>query len=127
MIEPSSIRMFLGRRGVVLAGVVLAMLFTSIYPLGRYLSVRGEIAALERQDAELTERAVTLAHERQELQDPTEIEELARERLNFVRPGEVAFAIVDEPESTPERIDLPEPTDIGVFERWWSAVRRAVT
>lgn len=118
-------------RGVLLIVVLIAMLFSSVYPLGRYLSARGEIDTLEAEEVALLERIEDLEAERDRLNDPTVIEELARERLLYVRPGEVPFAIVGEPlpEDVPPRI-VPttevDPDD-GLFDRWWDALRRVTT
>ena len=113
--------------------ILAAMMFSSVYPLNRYFSVRNEISALQQEERDLDARAEELEHERETLLTDAEVERLARERLGYVRPGEIPFAIV------PRGVEEDEPPIIvaedepplgdgtpGLFMRWWDAMRRAV-
>lgn len=132
--ERPSPRRIVGTRGAILIVILGAMLFSSVYPLNRYFSVRNEITALQGEERELDERAKALEAAREKLLTDAEIERLARERLGYVRPGEIPFAIVPPPEKadeppiiTPEGEPPPADGTSGVFERWWDAMRRAVS
>lgn len=80
---------------IALAGVVaLAMLVLFVFPTQAYLSqrrdlneVQAEVTALERENAKLDRAA-------ERLRTPAEIERLARERFNMVRPGEQPLMVV---------------------------------
>ena len=121
-------RKSIGARGVVLAAVTIAMLFSSVYPLGRYVSLKREITALRAEEARLDQTLEMLQQERATLLTDAEVERLARERLGYVRPGERPFAIAepraaDAPEPLVPVIDDPEPAaNDSMFERWWHAL-----
>lgn len=120
-------------RATLLGLVLVGVLFTSIYPIRRYFSVQEQIAALRGEDARLDAKAAQLREEKAGLQNPSEIERIARERLGYVRPGETAFIVVDPPKPPQTKlnrsIDKPAPADPGgsVWSRWWSVLRRAVS
>ena len=78
---------------VAFVGVV----FLAVFPTRTYLSQRRDLtnterrlAVLSRQNQELTGRVARLNTE-------AEIERLAREQYNLVRPGEEAYAILPPP------------------------------
>jgi hypothetical protein len=62
--------------------------------LRSYFAQRGEIGALERQVAQGEERVAALEAERERWRDPAYVEQQARERLKFVRPGEVSYTVL---------------------------------
>jgi cell division protein FtsB len=87
---------------LVAGGALGILLVTSFFfdemGVPRYLAMlrnvqhlEQEIKALERANLELRTEISRLQH------DPVRIEELARERLGFVRKGETVFQIVEEP------------------------------
>ena len=91
------------RRGmvVVLVGtvVLVGLLFAFVYPTRTFLDqrdatqdARSRLALLERENAKL-------AAEAKRLQDPAEVEKLAR-GYGLVKPGEQAFVIVPAPTTT---------------------------
>jgi cell division protein FtsB len=63
----------------------------AIVPIGRYLDQSAAIADIERRAAELGSQNAELRAEISRLNDPAELERLARECLGMVGPGEVAF------------------------------------
>jgi len=78
----------------------------------RVSAARAELTALEEENARLEADAAALRTEE-------EVEKLAREKLGYVRPGEVAYVILDPPASSrppaappAEEAELPE-------ERTW--------
>ena len=77
-------------------GLVLLVAFIVVAPtLRAYLTQREQVRRL---DAELAAVAAQVEHLDAELgrwQDPGFVQAQARERLSFVRPGEVAFRVVD--------------------------------
>ena len=84
--------------------VTLGVLFVTLFPVRSYFDQRQAIAdaeaglaALEADNRALEERVAAL-------DTPEEIERIAREQLNLVRPGEEAFAVL--PPQPPT--DLPD-------------------
>lgn len=81
--------------GLIVGGFVLATVFFDDMGLKRYLAMRQqaeelerEIFVLERSNKDLREEIIRVQR------DPARIEELARERLGFVRDGETVYKVV---------------------------------
>ncbi|MDQ1436588.1 MAG: hypothetical protein QOK43_217 [Acidimicrobiaceae bacterium] len=77
--------------------VLVGMLFLFVFPSRTYLaqrqglhSARQRVAVLSKENAQLTARV-------QRLNTDGEIERLAREQYNLVKPGEEAYAILPAP------------------------------
>jgi cell division protein FtsB len=81
--------------------IVLVLFAFGMAPLRAYMEERSKIAELQRQ-AEVLEQATDHLDQRiAELNDPTELERLARECLVMVKPGETAFVMVPEDGGSP--------------------------
>jgi cell division protein FtsB len=83
--------------GLAFAGILFASFFFDEMGVPKYLEMRRhaqqleqEIGEIERSNAELRRDIARLQH------DPVRIEELARERLGFVRKGETVYQVVEE-------------------------------
>ena len=87
--------------GVVLAGIVML----GVFPARTYLTQRRNLAAAEERIEVLSEHNRALAGRAKRLHTDAEIERLAREQYNLVKPGEEAYAILPPPE--PERPPRP--------------------
>ena len=83
---------------------VVGVLFIGVYPVRTYLAQRTSLHRAERQIDVLKTQNDKLAQQAQQLNTDSEIERLAREQYNLVRPGEQAFAILPAP---PPPIQLP--------------------
>jgi cell division protein FtsB len=83
---------------------VVGLLFIGVYPVRTYLAQRASLHRAERQIDVLKTQNDRLAQQAQQLNTDSEIERLAREQYNLVRPGERAFAILPAP---PPPIQLP--------------------
>jgi hypothetical protein len=91
--------------GLVGGGAVLcAVLAVAVFPTSTFLDQRADTAEVEQRLAVL--RAQNEAYEEriERLRTPEEVERLAREQYNLVRPGEEAYAVLPAP--LPE-LDLP--------------------
>ncbi|HEX9711981.1 MAG TPA: septum formation initiator family protein [Actinomycetota bacterium] len=127
-------RSLLSPRGFVLLLVIGGLMFSSVYPLRRYIAVRHGIEQLTAEDRALRDRIDELLAEREELLSDAEVERLARSGLGMVRPGEVPFVIAAprDPVPEPDEVDpagFAPPVDEGspgLLERWWDAMRVAV-
>ena len=87
--------------GVTLVGI----LFLGVFPTRTYLSQRASLQQAEEQDRVLAEQNRLLEERIALLRTDAEIERLAREQHNLVRPGEEAYALLPPP---PPPIDLPD-------------------
>jgi cell division protein FtsB len=81
-------------RAAILLIVVFAVLTLAISPLRAYMVQRTQIADLQRQAATLSHENTVLQARLTRLDDPKELERIARECLGMVRPGETAFMTV---------------------------------
>ncbi len=88
-----------------LAGVVLVgLLFAFVYPTRTFLDQRADTNRAREQLALLRSENAKLDKIAERLQDPAEIEKLAR-RWGLVKPNEAAFVVVP----APEAVTVPEP------------------
>jgi cell division protein FtsB len=76
----------------------VAFLFVFVFPVRTLLAQRDERARVHDQIELLEEQSGTLEQEAERLQTDSEVERLARERYNLVRPGETPYAVVPEPD-----------------------------
>ncbi len=76
----------------------------------RVNAARLELATLEERNAQLQERVAALS-------TPQEIERLARDKLGYVRPGEIGYVVLDPPQ-TEEPPPAPPPVEIPEEQTW---------
>lgn len=83
---------------VLVAGAVLAQVYVcfawAVAAYREYDERREEVARLERALRELREQNRRLAAEREALLRDDRVEQLARERLGLVKPGEKAYVVI---------------------------------
>lgn len=83
-------------RRMVVLGVLLVMLAVLIVPtLRNYLQQRDQIESLNESVGQQQTKVDALKRERARWDDPTYVQQQARQRLGFARPGEKAYVIVD--------------------------------
>ena len=82
---------------VVVSVVAVGVLFVAVFPTRTWLAQRQDLDATQRRLAVLTAQNTELAARVERLNTDAEIERLAREQYNLVRPGEEAFAILPAP------------------------------
>lgn len=89
-------RLLMGNRPLIIATIALAalMLLFAIGPLERYLGAKGRVQALAESRERLTVEVDTLEERRAALENPDEIELIARAEHGYVRPGEIPFVVV---------------------------------
>ncbi|GAA2006428.1 FtsB family cell division protein [Microbacterium ulmi] len=81
---------------VIMLGLVVLAAFVLVPTIGTYVSQRQEIAALEHAVEVSSAEVAALEAQRERWQDPAYITTQARERLYYVRPGEVPYLVVDD-------------------------------
>jgi cell division protein FtsB len=81
-------------RALALLVVVGALLFAATYPLRAYLDERAKISVLDAKVAALEHQNGQLDHRIGQLKNPGYLEQLARECLGMIKPGEIPFVVV---------------------------------
>lgn len=104
---------------VIMLSLVVLGAWVLVPTLGTYIDQRQKIAALEESVQVSAEEIKTLEQERERWEDPAYITTQARERLYYVKPGEVVYLVDNDldpaslpREQTPVSDELEEtPTD----------------
>ena len=122
-------------RAMVL-GLVLLLAFVLVYPtLHSYLQQRTQLEQLRAQVSAAQQTNADLQAELKRWDDPAYVKAQARERLNFVMPGETAFRVVD-PQTVPDTAASTATSGaadgsgaVGSTQPWyldvWQSVRAA--
>ena len=97
-------------------GALVVFLVAGVFPTRTYLHQREQIASAEEKLEVLTAENAKLATRVEELHTDTEVERLAREQYNLVRPGEEAYAILPgpaDPEPVDDEVPVAPPAEDG--------------
>ena len=89
--------------------VVGVAVLTNVVPYRQIVDQSRQVEAAAAELEALKEENTMLTARRDALQTPVEIERLAREKLGYVRPGEVAYVVLEPPA-------LPTSTTTPVVE-----------
>ena len=115
-------RLLAGNRPLIIVLFALAalMMLFSVGPLERYLGAKGRAETLEDSRDQLTVEVRALEERRTALEDPAEIELIARAEHGYVRPGEIPFVVV-QPDAgqPPPGAQPPEVPVAPVAEEPW--------
>jgi cell division protein FtsB len=107
----------------VVSVAVVGVLFLLVFPARTYVAQRRSLVAVQTKVKVLTTENKTLDDRVTALQQPSEIERMAREQYGMVKPGEEAFAILPTPAppapATPAKPAEPHRT---VIQRAWHAI-----
>jgi hypothetical protein len=107
---------------------LLLFLAAAVFPTRTYLQQRDQMAAEQEKVQILTAENQKLAARVTELHTDAEIERLAREQYNLVKPGEEAYAILPGPDDPEPEIANPSPAPPPVPDRsLWTKVEDALT
>ncbi|MDQ3569305.1 MAG: septum formation initiator family protein [Actinomycetota bacterium] len=110
---------------LVAAVILVGVVFLAVFPTRTYLSQRWDLSNTERRLAVLSRQNAELSARVARLNTDAEIERLAREQYNLVRPGEEAFAILP-PQAgapAPAREEEPRPSaPAGLWAELWDRV-----
>lgn len=110
----------------VIALVTLVLLVLLAPTMRSYFTQRSDIAALERQVAQSEERVAELEAERDRWDDPAYVEQQARERLKFVRPGEVSYTVIGADEIETLQVASGEVSELRPwYDRVWASIGQA--
>ena len=100
-------------RAALLALVLCTLVVALAYPIRQYVSQRAEIADLEREKQQASERVEQLRDTKARWQDDAYAEQQIRQRLHFVMPGETGYIVIDPDAAKQSRADL------GAADRPW--------
>lgn len=115
-------RRFATGRAVTLVVVLVALGLTLALPVREWVVQRAAIADLEAQVAASQQRVADLQVAQQRWQDPAFVAAQARERLHFVRPGEIGYVVLgadDKPLVAGGAVPAAE-------DPWWSTLWESV-
>ena len=99
---------------VLVTVVLVGVLFVAVFPTRTWLAQQQSIAEAEEQLDVLDEQNGILEERIAALHDDEEIERLAREQYNLVRPGEEAYALLPEgPAPKPAPAPAEKAPDAG--------------
>jgi hypothetical protein len=108
----------------VLLGVVALLAASYSFPLRAWLDQRSELAAAQAQRDALERDVEQLTEQQQLWEDPAFVRAQARERLNFVLPGEAGLVVLGT-----EATEAELPTADGAVvpavpsgEPWWNGL-----
>jgi cell division protein FtsB len=94
-------------RLVLVMLVFVALLFVFVFPIRTLLAQRDDTGAVREQLQLLREQNAELEDEAARLQTDAEVERIARERYNLVRPGETPWSVVGAPTATTTTTSTP--------------------
>lgn len=84
---------------LVLTVVVVGLLFALTFPVRIYLSQRSQVARLQQQQQVLQQQNGDLQRQITRLKSPGYLQQVARECLGMVRPGEIQFILAPKGQS----------------------------
>jgi cell division protein FtsL len=96
-------------RVALIALGIVAILFVFVFPTRSYLEQRREVGAKQHDVNVLKEQNDKLAAEVNHLQQPAEIERMAREDFHMVMPGEQPFNVSPAATTTTTTPAAPSP------------------
>lgn len=121
-------RLFSGDRPFVL-GLILVLgvlLVLGIGPVQNLTAASERVDALEQQGDRLSTEVRRLARRNRRLQDPDQIELLARRELGLVKPGELPYVVVPPDGPDPSRLAPDRRPGQGPDMPWYERLREAV-
>ncbi|HEX3815046.1 MAG TPA: septum formation initiator family protein [Mycobacteriales bacterium] len=118
----------LTRRAAVLALVVCALVLSLAYPLKQYLAENSRVAVLAQQNAQKQAQVDELERRKAQLKDPAYITMLARERLQYVVPGESQLVVIREGQTGAAADESTKAHSTGSapwYSQLWGSVQKA--
>jgi cell division protein FtsB len=113
------------KRTWVVAGALatVAILFVAVFPARTYLDQRHQRQEVLARINATDSRNRVLEHRISTLHTDAEVERLAREQYNLVRPGEEAYAILPTRQSQAAAAHQPPPAShAGWLSRTWHSI-----
>jgi cell division protein FtsB len=115
----------LSGRATVLGLLLLGLALAYAYPVRVYLAQQAEISNLEAAQAAQRQRIVDLNAQLSKWNDDQYVIAQAKRRLHYIRPGEIAYVIVDGSSGTSTGTGGRSPTGGSWFSELWSNIQAA--
>lgn len=114
---------------VIMMGLVVLAAFVLVPTIGTYVDQRQRVAALEAAVQLSRDEVAELESQRERWEDPAYITTQARERLYYVKPGEIVYLVDDDlpPELEPQE-QQPVSDELEAADSdWMSKLVRSAT
>jgi cell division protein FtsB len=117
------------RRGAVLLSILAFLTVLLGSTVAAYVNQQGDIAALQDKVAAQEQDVAELEAQQEQWRDPAYVEQQARQRLKFVKPGERSYTVLDAQPATGTKDPVPEvaapDTPLPWYETVWQSTRTA--
>ena len=109
----------------MLAVVLVVLVVSFALPLRSWFAQRGELDALRDDIASDQQAIAELERELARWEDPKYVEAQARERLRWVKPGDVGFIVIGDDPAAPAEPGADVEAAGLWWQRLWSSVEEA--
>jgi cell division protein FtsB len=106
----------------VLLSIVAFLMVLLGSTVAAYVGQQGDIAALQDKVSGQEQDVAALQAEQDRWRDPAYVEQQARQRLKFVKPGERSYTVLDATPSTGTADPVPELAAPDVALPWYGTV-----
>ncbi len=113
---------FTARRAAIMAALVCVLTLTIAGPVRTYFGQRTEMKQLAASEAALRKQIAELESQKAKLADPVFIAAQARERLGFVKPGDIPYQVQLPPGAFPEPGKESQPQSTRSSDPWYTAL-----
>src|ERR1700723_33878 len=110
------------RRAAILGAVVCVLTLTIAGPVRTYFAQRTEMKQLAASEAALRQQIGDLQQQKVKLADPAYIAAQARERLGFVKPGDIPYQVQLPPSAALPTGPGSEPTPAASTDPWYTSL-----
>jgi cell division protein FtsB len=110
------------RRAAILAAVVCVLTLTIAGPVRTYFAQRTEMKQLAASEAALRQQISDLQQQKVKLADPAYIAAQARERLGFVKPGDIPYQVQLPPSAASPTEPGNQPIPAASNDPWYTAL-----
>ena len=113
---------FTARRAAILAAVICVLTLTIAGPVRTYFAQRTEMKQLAASEAALRSQIAELESQKAKLADPVYIAAQARERLGFVKPGDIPYQVQLPPSQQHPTATGPQQQAPRSNDPWYTAL-----
>ena len=110
------------RRAAILASVICVLTLTIAGPVRTYFAQRTEMNQLAASEKALRAQISELESQKTKLADPAYIAAQARERLGFVKPGDIPYQVQLPPGQQPQAAIGPQTELKASTDPWYTAL-----
>jgi cell division protein FtsB len=110
------------RRAAILAAVICVLTLTIAGPVRTYFAQRTEMKQLAASEAALRRQIADLEQQKVKLADPAYIAAQARERLGFVKPGDIPYQVQLPPTAALPADPGSQPALVATNDPWYTSL-----